>query len=707
MLQKKIVHDFELQGVPFRLETGEIANHAQSAFMIHYGETVVLVALTVGGYNPELDFMPLTIDYTEKLYAGGFISSSPYIKREGRPTDHEILSGRLIDHAIRSLFPSYYRNETQIIAQVISYDGEHDPVVASIIGTNFVLAYSGVPYLEPYGACRVAMIDNELVLNPTLTQLKTASLEMMVSSTASGIVSVEAEAHDIPEDVFKSAIEKAVEFNNILIEESKKFVEANGVKELAYERVEDQVLDTVSDEIYAEVSEKLAEAIYIVEKQPREKALSTIKAEIKPIIVEKHAEEGLKDAVFNAAWEKTLKKIVRKNIIEKDKRPDGRAIDEVRKIDIKVGVLPRVHGSALFTRGETQTLTIVTLGTERDAQQIQDLTGEHSKRYFHHYNMPGYANGEIDRKFGFPNRRAIGHGTIGEKALKNVIADEDNFPYTIRVVSEVTSSNGSTSMAATCSSSLALMDAGVPVKTTIGGIGVGLVYEGEGSYKIVTDIIGMEDFYGDMDFKITGSRNGVTAIQLDNKMAGIPVKVLFEAIDQSKKARLGVIDVMEKTLTQTKSDISPYAPKVKQIKIDPEKIGELIGPGGKNIKSIIEKTGVEITIDQDNSGNVLIYASSEEAYNKAMNLISLTTGNLAEGSEYDTTIVRIEPFGVFVELEGTNVQGLVHVSNLGLGYVKDLREVLKLGDKLKVKYMGKDEKGRIKFTSNKQAEEVK
>lgn len=697
MLHRKIVHEFDLGGVPFKLETGEIANHAQSSFLVQYGETVVLVAVAVGGYNPDLDFFPLTVDYVEKLYASGFISSSPFIKREGRPTDVEILSARLIDHAIRSLFPGDFRNETQVVVQVMAYDEEHDPVLTAIIGTGFAFMYSGLPFHGPYGATRVGLVNGELVLNPTISQLKTATLEMMVSSTEAGIVSVEADAHDIPEQVVKDGIAKALEMNKQLIKEQHDFVKKYGKKEFSYEKVDKEEIKQLYTEISKEFESELVEAIYIVNKMSREKAINGIKDRLKEKYAGKLESEEIKESDIATAFEKVIKSIVRRGIITEGKRPDGRKLDEVRPLEARIGVLPRVHGSALFTRGETQTLTIITLGTDRDAQQIQGLEGELSKRYFHHYNMPGYANGEVDRKFGFPNRRAIGHGNIGEKALKNMIASEEEFPYTIRVVSEVTSSNGSTSMAATCSSSLALMDAGVPVKKTIGGIGVGLVYEGDDNYKVVTDIIGFEDFYGDMDFKVTGSREGITAIQLDNKMAGIPQEILFEAIDRSKTARLHVIDVMEETIKQSRPQTSEFAPKVKQIKIDPEKIGELIGPGGKNIKAIIEKTGVEITIDQDNSGSVLIYAKTEQDYEKAVKLITLTIGDLTEGSEYDSTVVRIEPFGVFVEIEGSSLQGLVHVSNLGLGFVKDIRDVIKMGEKIRVRFMGRDEKGRIKF----------
>ncbi len=695
-MQNKITHEFSLNGVAFKLETGEMANHAQSSFLVQYGETSVLITIAVGSANPELDFFPLTVDYVEKLYAGGMISSSPYIKREGRPTDKEILNARLIDHAIRSLFPGTFRNETQVIAQVFSYDKEHDPVMATIIGVSFALSYSGLPFLGPYGATRVAYIEGKLAYNPTLSELHKSELEMIVSSVDAGIVSVEADAHDLPDEVIKEGITQALELNKTLIEEQNKFVETYGKKPFEWQEITDaddfqKLFDEISDAYKAE----LTDAIYQVNKMTRESRMKAIQLAINEKYADKVEAGEVKATDLNRAFEKLAKKIVRTHIIEESKRADGRKLDEIRPISMRVGVLPRVHGSALFNRGETQTLTIVTLGTERDALQLQDLTGEHSKNYFHHYNMPGYANGEVDRKLGFPNRRAIGHGMIGEKALVHMIPPKEEFPYTLRVVSEVLSSNGSTSMAATCSSSLALMDAGVPVKRTVGGIGIGLVYNSKDEYTILTDIIGLEDFYGDMDFKITGSKEGITAIQLDNKMAGIPKDILFEAIDRSKQGRLHVIDLMEAVIPESRKELSVFAPKVQILRIDPDKIGELIGPGGKVIKGIVEKTGAEINIEDD--GTVMIYSSDDKGFQDALALVNGIVKDLVVGEEYDTEVVRIESYGAFVEVPNTKIQGMVHVSNLGLGFVKDINTVLKLGQTLKVKYLGKDEKGRVKF----------
>lgn len=701
--QKK-AYEFDLQGVPFKLETGEIANLAQSSFLISYGETSALIVLTVGEANPELDFFPLTVEYVEKHYAGGFISSSPYIKREGRPTDREILNARLIDHAIRSLFPSDFRNEVQVIVQILSYDKVHDPVLASMVGISFMLSSSGLPFKGPYGVSKLGYIDGQIKLNPNLEKEKQSELEIFVSSVKDGIVSVEAEAHNLPDELIKEAIQKAHEANLSLISEQEKFLEKVGKKHFDFDEKAKYESDSFFAEIEGEFVTSLESAIYKVNKQEREAEIK----KVQKIIVERYEakikNEEITEGKLKLLAENLAKKIVRKNIMTSGKRADGRDLNEVREITARVGLLPRTHGSSLFSRGETQTLTIVTLGTDRDALQFQSLEGDESKKYFHHYNMPGYANGEVDRKFGFPNRRAIGHGAIGEKALKNMLPNPEEFPYTIRVVSEVVSSNGSTSMAATCGSTLALMDAGIKIKEIVGGVGVGLVYESESEYKILTDIIGLEDFYGDMDFKITGTRSGITAIQLDNKMAGIPVKVLFEAMDRSKEGRFYVISEMEKSLATPRNEISKHAPRVKVMKIAQEKIGELIGPGGKMIKSIIEKTGVEINIVDD--GTVYIYADQDDKFSEAMGMILPIMQQLVEGDEYDAQIIRVEEYGVFIELAQSKIQGLVHVSNLGKGFVKEVDKVVKLGERVKVKYIGKDQKGRVKFAITKYLDQV-
>lgn len=696
-MQNKITHEFELDGVPFKIESGEIGVLSQVSMLVTYGETSVYITVAVGKSDPTLDFFPLTIDYSEKLYAGGIISSSPFIKREGRPTEAEILNGRLIDHAIRSLFDPKFRNETQVIVQVFSYDKVHDALIAGIIGVSFALSYSGLPFLGPYGVTKVGYINGEIVLNPNLEQMKESSLEMFVSSVEKGVVSVEAEAHDIPDEIIKEAIVQAKDHNKKLIAEQLRFVEMYGKKSFEFKVDEDRELSlkTLYEEVLQLYEEPLEKALYLPEKAERLKEIARIESELEEKYKEKIDSKEILVSDLNLTIEKISKKIVRSNILKDAKRLDGRQIDEIRPLTMRTGILPRVHGSAFFTRGETQSLTIVTLGTDRDELMQQGMDGDFSKKYFHHYNMPGYANGEIDRKFGIPNRRAIGHGALGEKALKNVLPSNEDFPYTIRVVSEITSSNGSTSMAATCGSTLALMDAGVQIKKMIGGIGIGLVMENEGNYQILTDIIGMEDFYGDMDFKIAGSKDGITAIQLDNKISGIPVNILLEAIDRSKKGRIFVIEQMEKCMASPRANISSSAPQVKVIKINTDKIGELIGPGGKMIKSITEKTGVEINVEED--GTVKIYSENKEKLEQALAIVNGIVRELEPGMEFDAEIVRTESYGAFIEVPNTKIKGMIHVSNLDMGRVDDVRNVVKIGQRLKVRFTGKDEKGRMKF----------
>ncbi len=698
MYHQKFVHEFSLDGVPFRIESGEFGLLSHVAFLISYGNTSVYITINVGENNSDLDFLPLTIEYSEKLYAGGIISSSPYIKREGKPTESEILKGRLIDHAIRSLFDPKFKIETQIIVQVFAYDKVNDPLYASLVGLSFALMYSGLPFLGPYGATKVGYIDGQIVLNPNLEQMNSSRLEMFVSSVEKGIVSIEADANDLPDDIIKSAIDQAVQHNRLLIEEQYNFINKYGRKNFVF--VIDEQKESLLNQLYEEIIQlyqpDIENALYLETKAARTKAIEDIKASLL-VKYKEQIESGVyKENDISQTLEKIFKKIFRSNLLKLGRRFDNRKLDEIRPLSMRVGVLSGVHGSALFTRGETQSLSIVTLGTDRDELMFQGLEGDSSKRYFHHYNMPGYANGEIDKKFGIPSRRAIGHGAIGEKALEPVLPSEDEFPYTIRVVSEILTSNGSTSMAATCASSLALMDAGVPIKKAIGGVGLGLVLEEDtGEYRILTDIMGMEDFYGDMDFKIAGSRDGITAIQLDNKKAGIPLDIILESIDRSRLARLFILDEMEKCLASPRSQLSPNAPRVKIINISPDRIGELIGPGGKTIKSIIDKNNVEISIEED--GMVKIYSSNEQSCNNAIAMIYSVLQDLEPGMEIEAKIVRIEDYGAFVEVLNTKIQGLIHISNLGLNRFDNIRHNFKLGQIVLVKFLGRDDKGRNKF----------
>ncbi len=692
---------FDFYGKEYIIEFGHIGFNSDVCFLLTCGGTSVLLNLVIGKEDTTLDFFPLTVEYIEKLYASGQIASSPYIKNEGKPNDHEILNARLIDHAIRSLFPSDFRREVQIICQVVSYDRIVDPVLISIEGVSFAVVYSGLPFYGPYGTTKIGYKSGEFLINADISDFAESEMEMFVSSVEKGIVSIEADIHNLSEDIVKKAIQISFEKNQYLIDKQKEFVSLFSPKSTFEIKKEENPFFTIYyEEIEKNFKLDIENAIYVKDKKSREINLKSLFEKIKSFFSEKNSNQEIEESTLRLAYEKIQKNLVRNNIINYEKRPDGRKLDEIRPIDVRVGVLPSVHGSGLFTRGETQSLTVVTLGTDQDALIYQNLEGDLSKRYFHHYNMPGYANGEIDRKIGFQNRRAIGHGAIGEKALKNVLPKYEEFPYTIRIVSEIVSSNGSTSMAATCGSTLALMDAGVPIRDVIGGIGVGLVYESEDKYKILTDIINIEDFFGDMDFKITGSETGITAIQLDNKLAGIPIKVIFEAIDRSLQARKYVINCMKNSISSPRSKVADNAPKVRIVKINPEKIAELIGPGGKNIKDIIEKTSTEVKINPD--GTVIVYGKDQLGLENALHMIQSVGFVLDENNEYQAEVVRIEEYGAIVRVLNTNVFGLIHISTFNNSsehkFVKiDLNRIFKVGDIVKVKYIGNDVKGRPKF----------
>lgn len=690
--RKVIKKTFEYNGVNVTLETGLLAQQSQAAVIATMGETTVLSVVVVAK-EPVVgvDFFPLTVNYVVKHYASGKISSSRFMKREGRETDDEILNARLLDHAIRSLFPDDFTYELQVISTVLSYDKKNDPAILSMISSSAALLISGVPFKEAVGSSRVGLIDGKLCINPKTEEMDHSSLDLVVSSISKGIVSIEAEGREIPEDKLIEALNFAHIENQKLIEFQNEFVKEAGVKEYTYTpyTLNTEVLKICEDEI----SSSIETMTYGGSKEQRDNYVKAFKKSM----VEKYLDKYSSDEISKAV-EKILKKHVRSEVLKSHRRIDGRQIDEVRPLNMAVGLIPRVHGSALFERGETQTVSIVTLGSSRVEQTLDGIEGEEVKRYMHHYNMPGYASGEVDRKLGLPNRRSIGHGAIGEKGLLPVLPSQDQFPYTIRVVSEVMASNGSTSMASTCGSSLALMDAGVPISSPVGGIGVGLIYESEDKYIILTDIIGTEDFYGDMDFKITGTEKGMTAIQLDNKLKGIPVKILEEAIFKSRNGRLHVLSQMNKVLSEPRSDLSQFAPRITKVKINQSKIGELIGPGGKVIKEIIAKTGVDIDIQDD--GTVLISSVEASSAQEALRYIDEIVGEVEVGKIYEAKVARIEAFGAFVDVS-PSIGGLVHVSELADGFVKDPNEVVRVGQIVKVKAMAVDDRGRINFSIKK------
>lgn len=687
-MNKEIKKTLELGGRTLTLSTGKLANQATRAVLAQYGETVVLATVMEAPLKMEMDYFPLTVDYQERLYAGGRIKGSRWVKREGRPTDEEILTSRLIDRSIRPLFPKSYKKEVQVIAMVMSVDMENDPAVVASIAASAALSTSSIPFKGPVSILNVGLIDGEYVLNPLNSQMKDSKMDLIVSSTSDAIVMIEAGANEVTEEETLDGIAFAQKSAKELISFIDEFAKATGVEKESYEEKEydaklvkavkaiadsemARVIDSLShvesgrSHEYEELATKVAQA---VDEDQRADALSIL--------------EGLK------------KEFIR-GMIMKGIRTDGRKHDQVRELFSEVGVLPRVHGSAIFQREATQVLTVTTLGAVSMGQLLESAEGEQEKRYMHHYSMPPYASGEVGR-FGNPGRREIGHGALAERALLPVIPTEQEFPYAMRVVSEVMSSNGSTSMASTCGSTLSLMHAGVPIKSPVSGIAMGLIIESPKKVAILSDIAGIEDFNGDMDFKVAGTENGITALQLDVKTLNLTITILKDALAQAKKGRAHILAHMLETISKPSSAVSEYAPKVKTITIAQEKIGELIGPGGKNIKKIIAETGAQVEVDDD--GVVSISAISDEAVEKAFNWIEGINHEVQAGEIYERAVVRrLQSFGAFVEIL-PGKEGLVHVSDMGEAFVSDPADVVKEGDIVAVRVKEIDNLGRINLS---------
>jgi len=645
----KISKSFDLNGKTITFEMGELATLATSSVLACMGDTVVLATVTMGRNDTTLNYFPLSVDYVEKLYAGGKIKGSRWVKREGRPTDDAVLTGRLIDRSIRPLFPKELKKDVQVIVNVLAVDGVNDPDILAINAVSMALSISKIPWNGPVGAMRAGVLKedatNTPVTNPDVANELSLDLVLTASPTGHTLM-VEAGALQIPEDTALKAVTLAREWGSKLVE----FI--NGVtKEIGEAKIE------------LTVDEAKADYVALVEKS------------------------------YNDAVDYVFKKIIRENIVEHDKRFDGRKLDEVRGITSQASYLPRVHGSALFSRGETQVLSVATLAPSSFSQLVETLEGEETHRYMHHYSFPPYSVGETGR-IGSPNRREIGHGALAERALEAVLPPLEVFPYAIRVVSEVMSSNGSTSMASACGSTLALMDAGVPITAPVAGIAIGLMTLGD-KYKILTDIIGLEDFAGDMDFKVAGTKEGITAIQLDVKKDALTDEMVAEVFARAKKARLEILEVMMKALSESRKEVSQFAPKIKMIKIDPEKIGGLIGPGGKMIKSIIASTGAQVDVEDD--GSVSISAVEEESVRKAVEWIEGLTHEVKPGEEYEGTVKRMMNFGAFVEIL-PGKEGLVHVSEMSTDYVQDPADVVQLDQKVKVRVKEIDDMGRINLS---------
>ena len=669
----------DLGGRKLTLETGKMARQAHGAIVARYGDSVVLATACMDNKATEKDFLPLTVDYREYTYAAGKIPGG-FFKREGRPSEREILTSRLTDRPLRPLFPEGWATETQIIAMVLSADSDNDPDVVAVTAASAALYVSKIPFHNPIACVRVGMLEGKLVVNPTIAEQKTSQMNLILAGSADAIVMVESGAFEVSEDTVADALEFGhAEIRKIVAAIRDLGSRVNPTKVTVKPPAFDEALYR---EITSKYGERLRDALD-TQKHPKLESyglVDEVKAEIMERIDEKDLERR---KLAYRAFERLRERIFRDDMLVRRRRPDGRAFDQVRQITCEVGVLPRAHGSALFTRGETQALATTTLGTKEDKQRL-DLLFEQDvfKRFMLHYNFPPFSVGEVKFLRG-AGRREIGHGALAERALGNLLPPEADFPYAMRVVSDILESNGSSSMATVCGGSLAMMDAGVPLKSPCAGIAMGLVVEGE-KYAILTDIAGAEDHYGDMDFKVAGTRQGITALQMDIKVAGVSVAMMREALAQARKARFEILDIMEKTISSGRAEISTYAPHLHMLQIPTDKIRDLIGPGGKKIRSIVEATGVKIDVMDD--GKVHVFASSGAAAENALKMIRDVTATAEIGKTYLGTVVRIAEFGAFVEIfAGTD--GLLHISEIADQRIKSVRDELKEGDQILVKVL--------------------
>jgi polyribonucleotide nucleotidyltransferase len=678
----------EFGGRPFSIETGKVAKQANGSVVVQYGETMVLVTAVSSEVKREgIDFLPLTVNYLEMTYAAGRIPGG-FFKREGRPTDREILISRFIDRPLRPLFPKGFQNETQIIATVLSADSDHDPSILGMIGASTALYLSDIPFDVPIAGVKVGRIDGEYVLNPTPDELELSDIDLFVAGSEDAIIMVEGSAKEVKEEAVLEAILLGHQSLKSVIDLQKRLREACGMKKMEFSSP--QLAPALFEKTTAVAREKLPEAYRIREKLKRREQLDEI---LNLALLESGAEDEPSRKAVKKIFEEIDRKLKRKWILDKQERIDGRAFGEIRPISCEVGILPRTHGSALFTRGETQVLAVVTFGTSEDEQKINSLMGETYKSFMLHYNFPPFSTGEVS-PLRSPSRREIGHGALAERAILPVLPGNDKFPYTIRIVSEVLESNGSSSMATVCGATLSLMDAGVPIKSPVAGIAMGLVLE-EGGEAILSDILGDEDHIGDMDFKMAGSAEGVTAIQMDIKIKGISKEVLGRVLRQSREGRLFILEKMNETLPEPRKDLSRHAPRIVTLQVKQEKIRDIIGPGGKNIRSIVDQTGVKI--DVEDSGIVKLASPNYESIEKAVQIIKKLTQEVEVGAVYTGTVKRIMGFGAIVEIfPGTD--GLVHISQLADYHVKEVTDVLKEGDEVPVKVIDVDPQGRIRLS---------
>ncbi len=690
MFENYKVFKYDFAGRPLVVETGKVAGLANGSCLIRYGETVILACATASPAPRDgIDFLPLSVDYDEKMYAAGKIPGG-YLKREGKPSEKAVLTSRVIARPLRPLLPQDLRNDVALTLTVMSLDPDCSPEITAMIGASIALSISDIPWNGPIGGAFVGLVDGEIVINPTAAQRAKSDLELTVAASAGKVVMIEAGANEVADDVMFDAIMKAHEEIKELIKFIDSIVSEIGKPKFAYPSCE---LDhDMFDEIFAYCEKAVMEALDTDDKTVRDAKLQPIIEDISATFGEKYPDMPV---IINELIYKIQKKIVRRWLIEEKKRVDGRRMDQIRPLAAEVGVLPRTHGTGLFTRGQTQVLTVATLGTIGEAQKLDGIDDEDSKRYMHHYNMPGYSTGEA-KSLRSPGRREIGHGALAERSLVPVLPSVEEFPYAIRLVSEVVSSNGSTSQASVCGSTLALMDAGVPIKAPVAGISCGLITEDDGSWTTMIDIQGLGDFYGDMDFKVAGTHKGITSIQMDLKIDGLTPEIIKNALETTHKGRDYIIDeIILKAIEAPRAEVSPYAPKMISMQINPDKIREVIGSGGKVIQKITADTGAKIDIEDD--GSVFISAVNRDAADMAKAIIDAIVFEPVVGETYEGTVTRIIPIGAFVEY-APGKEGLVHISKLAQTRTEKVEDVVSLGDTVRVKYLGTDDRGRMNLS---------
>jgi polyribonucleotide nucleotidyltransferase len=684
-------------GRPFSIETGRVARQANGAVLVQYGETIVLVtAVTAEKKREGIDFIPLTVNYLEMTYAAGRIPGG-FFKREGKPSDRETLISRFIDRPLRPLFPKGFQNEIQVIATVLSADQDNDPAILGMIGASAAISLSDIPFDGPIAGAKVGRIDGEYVLNPTHEELELSDIDLFVAGSEHAIIMVEGSAREVKEEEILEAILFGHQSLKPVIDLQKQLREAVGVTTREFE-IQTPTED-LKEKVRALVQEKLVEAFQITEKKERRDRLEEI---LQMTYQALGASDENSQNMIKTVFEDTNRKLVRRLILDRKQRIDGRGLAEIRPISCEVGILPRTHGSALFTRGETQVLAVVTFGTSEDEQKINSLTGETYKSFMLHYNFPPFSVGEVS-PLRSPSRREIGHGALAERAIQPILPSNEKFPYTIRIVSEVLESNGSSSMATVCGASLSLMDAGVPIKAPVAGIAMGLIHE-EGRVAVLSDILGDEDHFGDMDFKVAGTADGVTAIQMDIKIPGISKEILEKVLHQAHEGKLYILDKMRETIAEPRKDLSRHAPRIITLKVKQEKIRDVIGPGGKNIRSIVDQTGVKV--DVEDSGTVKLASPNYEAIEKAIAMIKSLTQEVEVGGLYTGKVKRILGFGAIVELyPGTD--GLIHISQIAETRIREVSDVLKEGDEVLVKVLDIDAQGRIRLSRKAALKEAK